>query len=312
MTKKTAGIHHITAIVGHPQENTDFYAGVLGLRLVKKTVNFDDPNTYHLYFGDDGGNPGTIITFFPWIGANKGRIGGGQVGVTTYAIPEGSIAYWEERLIRFNVEIKKSIRFDEDFLQFEDPHGLRLELVERAGGAKNKWTFGDVTPDVAIKGFGGAVLYSTNAESTITTLQETMGLEKIAEADDLIRLRAHGEIGNIIDIKKSNMAPGQMGVGTVHHIAWRAEDDEDLKDWQDHVYQHKYHVTDLKDRNYFNAIYYREHGEILFEIATDPPGFAHDESYETMGQDLKLPPQYEKDREKLSQTLFPIDVRELE
>lgn len=310
--KKTAGIHHISAIVGHPQENVDFYAGVLGLRLVKKTVNFDDPGTYHLYFGNNGGKPGTIITFFPWIGAYKGRIGGGQVGVTTYAIPVGKLPYWENRLGKFNIQYNKSERFGETYIQFEDTHGLQLELVERAEGETNNWTFGEVTPDVAIKGFGGAVLLSTDPEKTMKTIQDTMGLEKIAEEGDYIRFKSYGDIGNMIDIKKASVPRGKMGVGTVHHIAWRAEDDADHLDWQKYVADHGYGVTEVKDRNYFNAIYFREHGEILFEIATDPPGFAHDETYETMGQDLKLPPQYEQYRGKLEQSLFPLKVREID
>lgn len=310
--KKTAGIHHITAIVGHPQENVDFYAGILGLRLIKKTVNFDDPGTYHLYFGDDGGKPGTIITFFPWAGAAQGKIGGGQVGVTTYAIPVGTLSYWENRLTTFEIPFEKTNRFGETYLQFEDYHGLQLELVERAEGPLNNWTFGEVTPEVAIKGFGGAVLYSTDPASTIETLQETMGLEKVAEEDGLVRLQAYGDIGNIIDVKQSTVALGSLGVGTVHHIAWRAKDEADHVDWQDHVYKKGYGVTEIKDRNYFNAVYFREYGGILFEIATDTPGFAHDESYETMGQELKLPAQYESARENLTDGLIPIEVKELD
>lgn len=310
--KKTAGIHHITAIVGHPQENIDFYAGILGLRLIKKTVNFDDPGTYHLYFGDDGGKPGTIITFFPWAGAAQGKIGGGQVGVTTYAIPVGTLSYWENRLAKFAIQYEKTNRFDETYLQFEDYHGLQLELVERAGGQPNNWTFGEVTPEVAIKGFGGALLYSTDPDSTIETLQETMGLKKVAEEDGLVRLQAYGDIGNIIDVKQSTVALGSLGVGTVHHIAWRAKDDADHVDWQDLVHRNGYGVTEIKDRNYFNAVYFREYGDILFEIATDTPGFAHDESYETLGQELKLPIQYESARDQLTNALIPIEVKELD
>lgn len=310
--KQTEGIHHITAIVGHPQENVDFYAGILGLRLVKKTINFDDPGTYHLYFGNDGGKPGTIITFFPWANAYQGKIGGGQVGVTTYAIPSGKMSYWENRLEKFNINYKKSERFGEKYLQFEDFHGLQLELVERVEGEINNWTFGDVTPDVAIKGFGGAVLLSTNPEKTQETLQEVMGLEKVGVEGDFVRFKSYGDIGNVIDIKRNPLGRGQMGVGTVHHIAWRAKDDQDHLDWQQFVADKGYGVTGVRDRNYFNAIYFREHGEILFEIATDPPGFAHDESYETMGQGLKLPQQYEHFREQLNRSLIPIKVRALD
>ena len=165
MVKKTAGIHHITAIVGHPQENVDFYAGVLGLRLVKKTINFDDPGTYHLYFGDEGGKPGTIITFFPWANARQGKIGDGQVGVTSYVVPAGAMAFWEKRLEKFDVSFVKSERFGERYLEFDDPHGLHLEIVERAEGELNTWQFGEVTPEVAIKGFGGATLLSKNSRT---------------------------------------------------------------------------------------------------------------------------------------------------
>ncbi|ALC86674.1 ring-cleaving dioxygenase [Bacillus sp. FJAT-22090] len=307
--KKTAGIHHITAIVGHPQENVDFYGGVLGLRLVKKTINFDDPGTYHLYFGNGGGKPGTIITFFPWVGAYQGKIGDGQVGVTSYVIPVGAMPFWEKRLEKLGVLFNKESRFGETYITLEDPHGLRLELVEREDGEANNWTFGDITAEVAIKGFGGAILFSSQPEKTAKTLEEVMGFEKIAEEGDLIRFKSIGEIGNVIDLKTTSRGRGQMGVGTVHHIAWRAEDDKDQLDWQQYVGNHGYGVTEVKDRNYFNAIYFREHGEILFEIATDPPGFAHDESLETMGENLMLPYQYEKYRERLTNELIPIKIR---
>lgn len=310
--KKTAGIHHITAIVGHPQENVDFYAGVLGLRLVKKTVNFDDPGTYHLYFGNEGGKPGTIITFFPWVNAYQGKIGAGQVGVTSYLIPTGALPFWEERLKGFDITFSKEERFGETYLLFEDPHGLQLELVERDGGELNTREFGGITPAVAIKGFGGATLLSARPAQTAKTLEEVMGLEKVGEEGDLMRFRSYGDIGNTIDVKSTPLGRGQMGVGTVHHIAWRAKDDQDHLEWQEHVRNQGYGVTEVKDRNYFNALYFKEHGEILFEIATDPPGFAHDETPETMGEDLMLPEQYETHREQLTESLIPIEVRELD
>lgn len=310
--KKTAGIHHITAIVGHPQENVDFYAGILGLRMVKKTINFDDPGTYHLYFGNDGGKPGTIITFFPWANAHQGKIGDGQVGVTSYVVPTGALSFWEKRLEKFNIEFNKTQRFGETYLTFADTHGLQLEIVERQEGEQNTWTIGDVTPDVAIKGFGGATLFSSQPAKTAQLLEVVMGLEKVGEEDGLLRFKSYGDIGNIVDVKTTSSGRGQMGVGTVHHIAWRAEDDKDQLDWKQFVESNGYGVTPVRDRNYFNAIYFREHGEILFEIATDPPGFAHDESLETMGENLKLPQQYEIHREKLVDTLIPIEVRSLD
>jgi glyoxalase family protein len=311
LSKKTMGIHHITAIVGHPQENVDFYGGVLGLRLVKQTVNFDDPGTYHLYFGDEGGNPGTIITFFPWANAYPGKIGGGQVGVTSYVVPIGALGFWEQRLEKFNIPSTKIERFGEQYLQFEDPHGLHLEIVERKEGKSNTWTVGGITPDVAIKGFGGATLLSTQPEKTAELLEQVMGLAQVGKEGDIIRYQSTADIGNIIDLQSTAIERGQMGVGTVHHIAWRAIDDQDQLDWQKYVSKNGYGVTPVQDRNYFNAIYFREHGEILFEIATDPPGFAHDESQETMGEKLMLPSQYEQYREQLNRRLIPISVREL-
>lgn len=312
MTKHTAGIHHITAIVGDPQENVDFYAGVLGLRLVKQTVNFDDPGTYHFYFGNEGGQPGTIITFFPWPNAYQGKIGAGQVGVTSYVIPAGAMAFWRERLQKFNVPFTELERFGEHYLEFDDPHGLHLELVEREAGGTNAWTFGGVTPEVAIKGFGGATLLSAQPAKTAELLEKVMGLEPVATEGDIARYRSTAEIGNVIDLKLTAVERGEMGVGTVHHIAWRAKDDQDQLDWQDYVYANGYGVTPVQDRNYFNAIYFREHGEILFEIATDPPGFAHDESMETMGTHLMLPAQYEPHREQIERVLLPFEVRELD
>ncbi|MEH7179739.1 ring-cleaving dioxygenase [Neobacillus vireti] len=312
MSKKTMGIHHITAIVGHPQENVDFYAGVLGLRLVKQTVNFDDPGTYHLYFGDEGGKPGTIITFFPWAGARQGKIGGGQVGVTSYVVPEGALEFWENRLEKFKVPFTKTARFGEQYLQFDDPHGLHLEIVEREEGPVNEWNFGGVTPEVAIKGFGGATLLSTQPNKTADLLENVMGLELVGKEGEFARYRSSADIGNVIDLKLTVNGRGQMGVGTVHHIAWRAIDDQDQLDWQKYVAANGYGVTPVQDRNYFNAIYFREHGEILFEIATDPPGFAHDESQETMGEKLMLPEQYEPHRGQIERGLLSFQVRELD
>jgi glyoxalase family protein len=312
MRKQTTGIHHITAIVGNPQENVDFYAGVLGMRMVKKTVNFDDPGTYHLYFGDEAGSPGSIITFFPWPQAYPGKIGAGQVGITTYVVPEGTLDFWEKRLAKFEINVEKATRFGEEYLTFFDPHGLHLELVARKEGKQSNWTFGGVTKDVAIKGFGGAVLLSAQPEHTGEVLEKVMGLEKVAEEGDFIRFKATSEIGNLIDLKKSAVAAGSMGVGTVHHIAWRANDVDDHKKWREHIVKFGFGVTPFTDRQYFDAIYFREAGGILFEVATDPPGFAHDESPETMGSKLMLPPWLEEKRAIMEQTLLPAVPRVLE
>lgn len=312
MQMKSSGIHHITAIVGDPQENIDFYAGVLGLRLVKKTINFDDPGTYHFYFGDEAGSPGTIITFFPWADAYKGRVGDGQVGVTSYMVPKGSLAFWSDRLSKFNISSVQKQRFGETCLVLEDPHGLQLELVEREGGNRNGWAFGGVTPEVAIKGFAGATLLSAHPEQTAHLLKHVMGLERVGTEGGFARFRSSGDIGNIIDLKLEPGRRGQMGVGTVHHIAWRAENDENQLLWKQHVEAGGYQVTPVQPRQYFNAVYFREHGEILFEIATDPPGFALDEPKEDLGKNLMLPEWYEPQRDKIERVLLPIEVRELD
>ncbi|MFJ7975512.1 ring-cleaving dioxygenase [Peribacillus sp. NPDC096379] len=312
MQKQTTGIHHITAIVGNPQENVDFYAGVLGLRMVKKTVNFDDPGTYHLYFGDDAGSPGSIITFFPWPNAYQGRLGSGQVGITSYVVPEKTLGFWEERLTKFKITFEKHTRFGEEYLELHDPHGLNVELVARKAGKNSRWSFGGVPTDKAIKGFGGAVLLSASPEKTMKTLEEVMGLKKMAEEGDFVRFQSTSDIGNMIDVKKIALPRGQMGVGTVHHIAWRANDSDDHKEWREHVSRFGFGVTPFKDRQYFDAIYFREDGGILFEIATDPPGFAYDESYETMGSKLMLPSWLEEKRESIETTLLPAIPRVLE
>lgn len=312
MTLQTAGIHHITAFVRDAQQNADFYAGILGLRLVKKTINFDAPEVYHLYFGDEHGSPGTIITFFPWATGRKGRIGGGQVGVTTYAVPAGSLGFWEQRLADYRIPVTKVTRISESYLSFADYDGLRIELVEREAGALSTWSFGGVPAEYAIKGFGGAVLYSMNPDKTADTLTRTLGLEQIAEGDGYIRFRSSADIGNIIDLKTTPVPQGGGGTGTVHHIAWRAQDDAEQLQWGRTVQSHGYQPTPVQDRQYFNAIYFREEGGILFEIATDPPGFARDEEPDKLGQKLMLPAWFEPNRAVIEAKLSPFEIREVE
>ncbi|MEF3304357.1 ring-cleaving dioxygenase [Paenibacillus sp. GYB003] len=312
MTMKTAGIHHITAFVTDAQRNVDFYAGVLGLRLVKKTINFDAPEVYHLYFGNEMGSPGTAITFFPWAGSRRGRIGGGQVGYTVYAVPPGSFDFWQERLRKLNVPFTPVERFGETYIRFADPDGLGIEMVEREQGTPSRWSFGGVPADKAIKGFGGAVLNSIAPDKTRHLLEHVMGLELVAEEGDLARYRAAGDIGNIIDINRVPVGWGIGGAGTVHHIAWRAKDEEDHRSWREHVLSNGYKVTPVIDRQYFNAVYFREEGGILFEIASDTPGFDYDEPFESLGEKLMLPEWLEARRDEVARGLPPIEVRVLE
>jgi glyoxalase family protein len=312
MSKATAGIHHITAFVNHAQDNVDFYAGVLGLRLVKKTINFDAPEVYHLYFGNEQGSPGTIITFFPHEGGRKGKIGGGQVGITSYVVPAGALEFWEERLHKLNIPFTRKVRFSEDTLQFSDKDGLALEIVARAEGAPSQWSFGGVPVDKAIKGFGGAVLYSVAPQKTAQLLENVMGLTRIAEEEGFVRYRAAGDLGNRIDVNVDAVPWGAGGAGTVHHIAWRAKDDAEHTAWRSLLEQKGFHPTPVIDRQYFNAIYFREEGGILFEIATDPPGFARDEPFESLGEQLMLPEWFEPVRGQIEANLPQIKVRVLE
>lgn len=312
MTTQTAGIHHITAFVRNAQVTADFYAGVLGLRLIKKTINFDAPEVYHLYFGNEAGSPGTIITFFPWENSRKGKIGGGQVGYTTYVVPAHTLDFWKERLTKLNVDFAQTSRFGEEYLQLADPDGLKLEIVAREQGAQSQWAFGGVPAEKAIKGFGGAILYSTNAAQTAALLVNVMGLEKIGEEGGYARFKSTGDLGNLIDVNVENMEPGHGGAGTVHHIAWRAKDDAEHALWRSLVESSGYQPTPIVDRQYFNAIYFRETGGILFEIATDPPGFARDEEPEHLGEKLMLPEWFEEHRTQIEQLLSPFEVRVLE
>lgn len=308
--QKTAGIHHITAMVNDAQRNIDFYAGVLGLRLVKKTINFDRPEVYHLYFGNETAEPGTVITFFPWAKQLKGRIGTGQVGVTSYIIPKGSVPFWEKRLRKFGVEFTSSNRFGEAYIKFNDPDGLQLELTERDEGTMNSWNFGGVHAEHAIKGFGGAVLFS--AQRTADVLENILGLECIGQENEFLRFKSEGHLGNTIDIQLNPSVRGLMGAGTVHHIAWRAKDEEDLLRWSTLLQEKEYYPTEIRDRNHFKAVYFHEEGSILFEIATDPPGFSVDEPVNELGKKLMLPSWLESKRSELEETLPPVEVRVLE
>jgi glyoxalase family protein len=308
---KTAGIHHISAMVNDAQRNIDFYSGVLGLRLVKRTINFDRPEVYHLYFGNETGEPGTVITFFPWANQLKGRIGTGQVGVFSFMIPYGSTLFWERRLKNFGIEFSISTRFGEKYVNFKDPDGLPIELVEKKGGPVNNWSFDEITSDVAINGFCGATLISRQPNKTADVLENILGLECLGQEDGYLRFQSDTQIGNTIDIKLLPEVRGLMGAGTVHHLAWRAKNEEELQNWRSLLVEKGYNPTEILDRNYFKALYFHEEGGILFEIATDPPGFTVDEPLNKLGETLMLPTWFESKREELEEILPPIEVRNL-
>jgi len=307
---QTTGIHHVTAISGAPQRNVDFYAGTLGLRLVKKTVNFDDPETYHLYYGDGAGNPGTVMTFFPWAHAPGGRIGAGQLVVTSYSIPAASLGYWTERLVERGVRFERPRdRFGDTVLSFEDPDRLRIELVT-AEDVRPGRADGPVREEHSIRGFHHVALAVEATDRTAGLMTDTLGFRLVDEAEGRIRLASgEGGPGDRVDVVNAAGFPGgSMGVGTVHHVAFRVPDEETQLALREAVAALGYNVTPVLDRNYFRSIYFRETGGVLFEIATDPPGFAVDEDPEHLGEDLKLPPWLETRRDRLEEVLPPLHV----
>ncbi len=311
MSADTSGIHHVTAIAGEPQRNVDFYVGILGLRMVKKTVNFDDPGTYHLYYGDGAGSPGTVMTFFPWAGAPRGRIGSGQLTVTSFSIPATSLGYWTERLVEGGVRFEKpEDRFGETILRFPDPDGLRLELVAAADEGREGWSDGPAPAEHAVRGFHHVMLTVADPSRTAKLMTDTLGFRQTGEAEGRTRYEAgEGGPGNTVDLADGTGFPrGTMGVGTVHHVAFRVPDDETQLALREEVAALGYNVTQVLDRNYFRSIYFREPGGVLFEIATDSPGFAVDEEVEHLGENLKLPPWLEPHREQLEEALSPLRV----
>jgi glyoxalase family protein len=309
MSKEILGIHHITAIAGDPQANLDFYSGLLGLRLVKLTVNFDDPGTYHLYYGDGVGHPGTILTFFPWPHAPKGRHGTGQVTHTAFAVPAAALDYWTDRLHRRAVGFTKSAdRFGEKVITFPDPDGLTIELLFTASvNVGRAYQAGPVPVESAIHGFHSATLSEEGYQRT-AELVETLGFKLAAEDGSRFRYAiGAGEAGAMIDILCAPEEPrGSVLVGTVHHIAFRTRDDDQQLEWLKEITRRGYNTSPVMDREYFHSIYFREPGGILFEIATDPPGFTINESTETLGSKLVLPPWLEPRRGQLEAVLPPL------
>jgi glyoxalase family protein len=328
MHPSISGIHHVTAIGGEAQQNVDFYTGVLGLRLVKTTVNFDDPTTYHLYYGDETGRPGTALTFFPWARAVQGRTGAGMASAVAFAVPEGTGGGWRDRLTEAGVDVGTAERFGEEVLQFEAPDGLPLEIVPDPAlddtATDRVWTDGPVSPATAIRGFFGTTLPALNLSQTTKLFTDLFGWAVEEESSTRIRLRApspdeedsaDGEadaapVGRVVDLQaRPTDSAGRMGKGTVHHVAFRARDEEEQAHWQEALRERGLRVTDVKDRDYFRSIYFRDAdwtSGVLFEIATDGPGFLIDETKETLGTSLQLPSWLEARREELEDQLPPL------
>lgn len=291
-------IHHISAIVGNPVETVEFYRDILGLKFVKRTVNFDDPGVYHLYFGDDDATPGTIITFFNWVNAYEGRVGSGQVGRIAFRIPKGSLDYWKTYLEEKQIDVRLTGLFNGATLEFTDYHGLALALVEGTEEADNH----------KIIGFHGSMLLSSKPDVTLRTLTDDMGLVVKDTTDYFYHLETIGAERHHLIIPRQPLRNGRWGGGTVHHIAWSVPNKEVHREWQEDLYNKGYAVTEIKPRHYFDAIYLKEKGDIIFEYATDTPGFFIDETKEEAGSSLMLPPWYEGHRAEYEAALPELNV----
>jgi glyoxalase family protein len=313
MENKIRGLHHVTAIASDPQRNLDFYVGLLGLRFVKRTVNFDDPGTYHFYFGDNHGTPGTILTFFPWPGARRGFPGTGQIEATAFAIPLNSIGFWLDRLKQQNVAAEiTSTRFGEEVIRLADPDGLMIELITSSShGRIEPWPDSPVAPEHGIRGFHSVSAALEGYERTARLLSESFGYRLIDESGNRFRFASSDDAasGRIIDLLcQPDIAMGRVAAGSVHHIAFRVKDQAEQLQWREHLVDLGYNVTPIIDRTYFHSIYFREPGGVLFEIATDPPGFTLDEKVEELGTHLCLPPWMESARSQIEQILPRIQV----
>jgi glyoxalase family protein len=313
--QKILGIHHISAITADPQKNIDFHTGVLGLRMVKLTVNFDDPGSYHLYFGDEIGRPGTVLTYFAWPGAPRGRHGAGQATAVSFSIPQGAEGFWMERFREYNVITEKPYeRFDEEVITFYNPDGLKLELVAHPDAReRDGWPDGPISEEYAIRGFYSVTISELNKEPTIQMLTDTLGFRDINEVGERIRFESGmGGYGTMLDVQAQPGGPGGLvAAGTIHHIAWRTPNDSEHESWRQKLIHEGFNVTEIINRYYFHSIYFREPGGVLFEIATDPPGFTIDEPPSRLGTDLKLPPWLEPGRATILRRLPQLDLKKV-
>ena len=309
MRKDLLGIHHVTAITSDPQRNVDFYTGVLGLRLVKVTVNFDDPGSYHLYYGDEVGHPGTILTFFAWPGAPRGRAGTGQLSAVSLSIPQTSLDYWSQRLLSEGMQYQgPSASLGESVLVLHDPDGMAIELVAHPRAQERPgWAGGPVPAEHAVRGIHSVTVWEEGYERTARQLTETLGFRLVAEEQNSFRYEVGaGGPGALITVRCApEFLRGVMAAGSIHHVAWRAASDDEQQTWRESLSSQGVNVTPILNRQYFHSIYFREPGGVLFEIATDPPGFTIDEPVEQLGSQLKLPPWLEPARAEIEQALPP-------
>ena len=310
MNEKVLGLHHITAIAGDAKRNYDFYRHVLGLRFIKKTVNFDDPGTYHFYYGDEVGTPGTILTFFPWENVRKGLQGAGMATDIAYSVPGDSLAFWRDRLRQNGVGIKgEGARFGEPYLSFEDPDGLPLTLIVPTSADDRKgWETAEINASAAAKGFHSVTLTLRSTKQTADVLTKLLGYAPAGEEGNRSRfITAAVPAASVIDLVHDAALPGAINAGgTVHHVAFRVKDEDALMACREKVIRYGLNITPKIDRNYFFSLYFREPGGVLFELATENPGFTVDEPVSELGTHLKLPPQYESSRTEIERVLPPL------
>ena len=307
MEDRILGLHHITAIAGNAKRTLEFYTKVLGLRLVKKTVNFDDPGTYHFYFGDEKGTPGTVLTFFPWEGIRQGSIGTGMATEIGYSVPLDSFEFWTARFKQYDVKHDKmEEKFGEKFLSFRDPDGLTIKLIAPMVTDNRKpWESNEVNADVATRGFHSITLLLKNVTPTAKILTDILGY-KLLQQDGINYRFATDAITNasIVDIIEApSVGRGIVAAGTNHHVAFRVKDDNILMNYREKIESAGLNITPKIDRDYFFSLYFREPGGVLFELATDNPGFTKDEPLDELGTHLKLPKQYEESRKEIEKVL---------
>jgi glyoxalase family protein len=310
MEEKINGIHHITVLASDPQQNYDYYTKILGLRFVKKTVNFDAPDVYHFYFSDEIGTPGTILTFFPFLYAKQGIRGNGEAHKVSFSIPKDSLEFWVQRLSRYDISFTgPDQRFGYDTISFIDPDGMKIELVEDEVEHFHGWETEEIPRNYSIKKFFGATVSLSNSTATEALVTDVMGFRLLNENGSVKRfISGDGDHRAAFDIiRNTNGGRAVQSAGSVHHIAWRTESDEAHHEWKKRLRNYGLNTTDIIDRNYFHSIYFREPGGVLFEIATDQPGFMIDEDKESLGQTLKLPPMYEHRRAQIEKELVPLN-----
>lgn len=314
MKKGVLGIHHITGISGTVAENVNFYTNVLGLKLVKKTVNYDDPHTYHLYYADDKGTPGSVLTFFPWGEQGyKGRKGTGQATTTGYSLPSDSLGFWLERLTKKGIHFAGPFkRFGDDVILLEDPDNFETELVFSESEKREGWKNTDLPDEHSIRGFFNVTLSIENKDQSEDYLTSLLGFRKVNEEKNRFRYESgNGGPGTIVDLLVlPDELHGRMGVGAIHHVAWRAEDENHQLDLRKTLEDAGAGITPVIDRNYFRSVYFREPGHVLYEIATDPPGFTVDEELNELGRKLMLPPWLESRRKEIESVLPEIKTEE--